>query len=97
MSHPLVSVRYNDPKLYRQLGYLSIRGTGKGYKSRVTVFYKIIGDRLAIEIRRDKIKGNHLSELELYLNESFEDNSDIPELIENLMNGEIVFVDKLYL
>jgi len=97
MNKQFLNVRLTNPKLYKQLGFLNLRGTGQGYKSRVNVFYKIVDNSLILQLRNDKIKGTHLEDLELFLNESFENDPDTPENIYKLISGEIISFNQVYL
>lgn len=71
------------------LGYMNLRGTGKGYTSTVLVLVRQGSYGRYIKLRKSGKKGTHFSDEELFINNEVEEG-DL-DRIDRLMDGETIF------
>ena len=71
------------------LGYMDLRGTGKGFQSTVLVLVRQGDYGRYIKLRKSGAKGTHFSDEELFINAEVE-QGDCDRVV-RLMEGETIF------
>lgn len=71
------------------LGYMNLRGTGKGFEATVLVLVRQGDYGRYIKLRKSGKKGTHFSDEELFINSEVE-QGDADRVI-RLMAGETIF------
>jgi hypothetical protein len=71
------------------VGYMNLRGTGKGFQAPVLVLVRQGDYGRYIKIRKSGKKGTHFTDEEIFINQEVE-QGDVDRLV-RLLEGETIF------